>query len=352
MANIFGDYTPLYNTFTGLLAKIAGTMVDVSKITGRNYSFVKTGKLPYGATIEDVFVQPQDVWSLVPDLGVATPNGYQSNTDYDPHGCDRIENPDILTQYFSMNYTAQTAVEVSDFWMRAAFTSANGISEYIAKLIAAAESGLRAEKLDKYDSVLTTGVLNGRDQQNTSAAKGYQSVFVNDAAWGIGTAAPSTAAHCQAFLESVNEQLIKLGDRLTSANGNGLGAIREDGEEEMILLLDPSVYTLLKTVNSSQFHYDIAMPKCEIRALPYLGTSAAHTLAKASFKDTVISGGNTATYSVFGILCSKSWLQDWETDKIAKVIDTPTAQNHFITEAGTVLASGVEPCLVYLQANT
>ena len=344
MANVIGTFTPLYNEFSGLIARIASTFAEVSNITGKNYDFVYSGSLPYGATIQDVFIQPQTVWTPVPDLSVNSLNGYQNNTDYDPHGCDRIENPDIIVQYFSKNYEAQSAVEVSEFWLRAAFDSETGIADYIGKLIASVEAGLRSEKLDKIDSVIKDGVLNGRLPSTTISA-GDSAILQDSALMAFGAAKPSTSATFIDFVRTVTDELIKMTDRLTSVNTNGLGAIREDSEKDMILLLEPSMYSLMRNTASSSFRWEEVKPECEIKPFPMM-SSVLLSLPAADFKDTnAVTTGKK--YDVWAMLVSKKWVQDWETARISRAIPTPTADNHFVTEYGTVLCSGVEPAIIW-----
>lgn len=132
------DYIPNLNEFTNTLLEKIGLTVIETKMAGNRLSGFKKGKLSYGATVEEIFIEMAKAAA------------------FDKDGANALARtkPDVKVYYHTENRQATYPITVSDDQVRKAFRSENGVSELLAGIINSAYS---ADSHDEY--ILMKNVL-------------------------------------------------------------------------------------------------------------------------------------------------------------------------------------------------
>lgn len=129
-------YKQTKEEFTDLiLNKIVKTVV-ISKMYTNPYKFFKKGEMPFGKTIEAIFVDIIKAKAFNENYG-----------ESDASSLLGIETPNLKLEYYSKNYEHKYKVSIKDIELRTAFLSPNGLSDLCNKLI---NSALTSAEYDEY----------------------------------------------------------------------------------------------------------------------------------------------------------------------------------------------------------
>ena len=118
---VLADYPFLMNEFCDALANRIGLTFYDELIMSVDWSFMKRGMLPYGSSIQEVFVD------------LLKPH------QYDPAIAEakifEREKPDVYSQYHIVNFKKFYKVSIDEEELSAAFLSQNGVIEFIQRVI-------------------------------------------------------------------------------------------------------------------------------------------------------------------------------------------------------------------------
>lgn len=117
---IIMDNTPLYNEFCYLVNRISEVKV-VSKLFENPLRAFKKGKVDFGETVEEAFVELISVKEF--DYAKAENQLF------------KVENPDIRTAFHPLNYTKFYPVTIKRNEVKKAFLSEDGVANLVAKIM-------------------------------------------------------------------------------------------------------------------------------------------------------------------------------------------------------------------------
>lgn len=137
-------YKQTKEEFTDLiLNKIVKTVV-MSKLYTNPYKFFKKGEMPFGKTIEAIFVDIIKAKSFNENFGESEASSLLGT-----------ETPNLKLEYYSKNYEHKYKVTIKDVQLRTAFLNPNGLQDLIDELIT---SALTSAEYDEY--LLIKSLLN------------------------------------------------------------------------------------------------------------------------------------------------------------------------------------------------
>ena len=147
------SFTAATNTFLGALVNRIGFVYISSKMYTNPWAVFKKGRLEFGETVEEIFVNLAKPYQYSPSKAETT--------------LYAREIPDVRTAFHTMNFQKYYPVTVSDDQLRQAFLTWQGIADLIAKIV---ESVFAAAQTDEYlvmKYMLARSIVNGFIQGQT-----------------------------------------------------------------------------------------------------------------------------------------------------------------------------------------
>lgn len=146
-----GDYilnfTPAANAYLNALVNRIGFVTITSKMYTNPWSVFKKGRLEFGETVEEIFVNLAKPYQFSPSK--AEQEVFKRNI------------PDVRAAFHTMNFQKYYPVTIQDDQLRQAFLSWQGVTDLIARIV---ESVYAAAQTDEYlvmKYMLARAVLNG-----------------------------------------------------------------------------------------------------------------------------------------------------------------------------------------------
>lgn len=133
IGNILMDNVTLKNEFLQTLVNRIGYVITTSKSYKNPLSIFKKGKLDYGETVEEIFVNIAKPFQY--DVDVATSEVYKR------------EQPDVRTAFHVVNFQTFYKQTTEDVTLRQAFLSYDGVNDLLSRII---ESMVTAEQYDEF----------------------------------------------------------------------------------------------------------------------------------------------------------------------------------------------------------
>ena len=149
-----GDYilnfTPASNAYLNALVNRIGFVIISSKMYTNPWSVFKKGRLEFGETVEEIFVN------------LARP--YQFSPSKAEQDVFKRTIPDVRAAFHTMNFTKYYPITVSDDQLRQAFLSWQGIADLIAGIVESVYASAQTDEYLVMKYMLARAVLNGNIQ--------------------------------------------------------------------------------------------------------------------------------------------------------------------------------------------
>lgn len=146
-----GEYIMQYeakqNAYLNALVNRIGMTIITSKMWDNPWAVFKRGRLEFGETVEEIFVNLAKPHSF--DPGVAEKEVYKR------------EIPDVRAAFHNMNFQKFYKVTISNDQLRQAFLSWNGITDLIAKIVDSLYTGMRYDEFVTMKYMIAREMLNG-----------------------------------------------------------------------------------------------------------------------------------------------------------------------------------------------
>lgn len=142
------DMPALQNEFVSALINRIGRVLISSRMYENPWRMFKLGKLDFGETIEDVFVE------------LADPHQYDPETA--ETNVERREIPDIRSTFYIMNYEKFYKQTVQEQDLRRAFLSIDGVTSLIAKIVESMYTGANYDEFQVMKYMLAKRILRGQ----------------------------------------------------------------------------------------------------------------------------------------------------------------------------------------------
>ena len=150
------QYEARQNAFLTDLVNRIGMVLVTSKMLNNPWAVFKKGRLEFGETIEEIFVN------------IAKPHSF------DPVKAEKEvfkrELPDVRAAFHSMNFQKFYKVTISNDQLRQAFLSWSGIVDLIARIVDSLYTGMRTDEYITMKYMLCRELLNGGFYTETTPA--------------------------------------------------------------------------------------------------------------------------------------------------------------------------------------
>lgn len=146
-----GDYIvnfqPAANAYINALVNRIGFVIISSKMYTNPWSMFKQGRLEFGETVEEIFVNLCKPYQFSPSK--AEQDVFKRNI------------PDVRAAFHTMNFQKYYPITVSDDQLRQAFLSWQGISDLIAAIVNSVYASAQTDEYLVMKYMLARSVLNG-----------------------------------------------------------------------------------------------------------------------------------------------------------------------------------------------
>lgn len=148
IGDIVMNYDALQNEFLSALINRIGRVIITSKMYSNPWNMLKKGKLEFGETIEEVFVNIAKPFQY--DPAVAESKIFQR------------EIPDVRAAFHFLNYKKFYKATIQQEQLRQAFLSWSGITDLIAKIVDAMYTGANYDEFLTMKYLIARQLISGR----------------------------------------------------------------------------------------------------------------------------------------------------------------------------------------------
>ena len=141
------EYEPLRNAYLTALINRIGMVIITSKLWDNPWSVFKRGRLEFGETVEEIFVN------------IAKPHSF------DPEKAEKEvfkrEIPDVRAAFHTMNFQKFYKVTISNDQLRQSFLTWSGITDLIARIVDSLYTGMNYDEYVTMKYMISREILNG-----------------------------------------------------------------------------------------------------------------------------------------------------------------------------------------------
>lgn len=131
IGEIVSDYPTVKNEFVQVLTNQVSKQLFFNKVWENPYKMFNRGQLPYGKSIESIFV----------DIVKGKDRTRQTTADNLASDLLTRQTPNVKVEYYTENFQHQYPTTISDEELKGAFRNANGLSEMTARILQAPLTG-------------------------------------------------------------------------------------------------------------------------------------------------------------------------------------------------------------------
>lgn len=202
------------NEFVDVLTNKVAQTKFMQKMYNNPYKFFKKGTLPYGESIESIFI---DIIK-----GKSFNENFGSSEVSSLIGKEKVDN--VKVEYYSENIRNKYKLSIQDAQLRKAFTSANGLQQLINSMMVAPLNSA------EYDEFLICKKLLGTIKMSELVIDGYNEL-------------PDDYNKSLELTKTIKTQILKMG--FLSNKYNSQGVMTFCKPEEMVIFVTPETKAML-----------------------------------------------------------------------------------------------------------
>ena len=156
-------YPTIKNEFIQTLINKVVRTDFFSRIYNNPLKMLKKGSLAYGASIEELFVLAAEAKGFFGDSSHFGDSSTVENVNQPkPEELLKIKQPDVKALYITKNFAYFFQTSISDAQLKAAFTSANGLSELVNQIVGSLTNGAEQTEYKDMINLLNAAAQNKR----------------------------------------------------------------------------------------------------------------------------------------------------------------------------------------------
>ena len=148
IGNTMRDYTELQNEFISALVNRIAKVIVTNKNYTNPLAMFKRGRIDYGETIEDIFINLAKPYEYNPEDAETTRN--------------KRYKPDVQSTFYVMNYQKFYPTTIQQEDLRRAFTSVDGVNDFIARVTDTLYSAMEYDEFLTIKYMLAVRIMNGQ----------------------------------------------------------------------------------------------------------------------------------------------------------------------------------------------
>lgn len=342
LLNVFEGYPVIQNSFISTLTNKVSKSLIYSKIYKNQLSELKKGKLEYGESIEELFVQMAQTKGFTAN--------WESSGGANTPEADLIRKliPKVSALYMNINVDYKSKTTVMDKSLRKAFTTENGLSNLVGQIVGSITSAMEFKEFGLTKQTIKSLIESGKSiNYNANAQSTSSEVEIN-------TGATNAPIKQTPYCVNVGTDMKKLSQMIRETTGlmkfpsskfNLAKELTWSRPEDLILMTTPEhMANLDVNVLASAFNVSMADIKTRTILVDELPTTIFTNQAGTAPVDkqpTVVDGtSNKPKKGVStppkAILFDKDLVQIWDTFQGAGIFHNPEGQytNHFANREG------------------
>ena len=313
VGEIITEYPTAKNEFVNVLTNQVAKQRFFSKAYENPYKLFKKGMLPYGKSIESIFVD------------IVKGKDRTRKTDGSQLATDLLtrENPNVKVEYYTENKQMQYPATISDEELKGAFRTENGLSELTSRIL---QAPLNSAEYD--DFLLVKHALSHLKGAEVKLGKtAYDKLTLQEKA--------------QSLVTAIKSYILKMG--FLSNQYNGQGVMTYSKPQDLVCFVPTDLLAVMDVQLLAQA-FNVSYDQINLHVLPI------DYFEKCSTTD----GGTTYTYAedleTQCIICDKEALQIWETLNSSETFRNPQAlyTNVWFNRWGIVASCNFVNCVKFV----
>lgn len=287
---IISTYPTAKNEFISVLTNQVAKQLFFSKAYENPYKLFNRGMLPYGKSIESIFV----------DIVKGKQRTHETNATTLASDLLSRENPNVKVEYYSENFRHQYKTTITDEELKGAFRAENGLSSMTGRIL---QAPLTSIEYDMQEMVLhALPELKGGEATIDKTA--YSTMTEEEKA--------------KVLVKTIKSQVIKMG--FLNNKHNGQGVMTFSRPQDLVVFLDPDMLANIDVELLAQaFNIDKAEVPLHVLPVPQFTKRTVTTSEEPS--------GTTVTYAedtdCLAIICDKDAIQIYETLNSSETFRNP-----------------------------
>lgn len=313
VGEIITEYPTAKNEFVNVLTNQVAKQRFFSKSYENPYKLFKKGMLPYGKSIESIFVD------------IVKGKDRTRKTEGGQLATDLLtrENPNVKVEYYTENKQMQYQATISDEELKGAFRTENGLSELTSRIL---QAPLNSAEYD--DFLLVKHALSHLKGAEVKLGKtAYDKLTLQEKA--------------QSLVTAIKSYILKMG--FLSNQYNGQGVMTYSKPQDLVCFVPTDLLAVMDVQLLAQA-FNVSYDQINLHVLPI----------DYFEKCTTSNEGVTYTYSedteTQCIICDKEALQIWETLNSSETFRNPQAlyTNVWFNRWGIVASCNFVNCVKFV----
>ena len=344
---VFDDYPNVKNAFINTLTNKVAKSVIFSKIFNNPLKELKKGKVEYGESIEELFVQ----MAMSKNFGEHWDDSTTPEADL-----IRKLKPKVTALYCTVNFDKKYKTTVMDKQLRKAFVNEYGLSNLVMQIVSSITS-----QAEYQEFLATKGVMLNLVAECKNKSLDGEHKTESDASLPIGTVVKQTpyirqATTAKDLVQGIREEVGNM--KFPSNKYNLAKELNWVNPEDLVLMTTPSVSADIDVnVLASAFNVsstDVTTRTILVDEMPK-GIFKSTTAELVDKKPYDLSTGNTIscdnTKNVKAILFDKDLLQIWDTYQATGTFYNAEGNytNHFANREGIFAVCSFANMVVFYE---
>lgn len=287
---IISTYPNTKNEFISVLTNQVAKQLFFSKAYENPYKLFNRGMLPYGKSIESIFV----------DIIKGKQRTHETVATNLASDLLAREEPKVKVEYYSENFRHQYKTTITDEELKGAFRAENGLSSMTGRIL---QAPLTSIEYDMQEMVLHA-LPELKGGKATIAKAAYSAMTEEEKA--------------KIIVKTIKSQVIKMG--FLNNKHNGQGVMTFSRPQDLVVFLDPDMMANIDVELLAQaFNIDKAEVPLHVLPVPQFTKRTVTTSEEPS--------GTTVTYAedtnCLAIICDKDAIQIYETLNSSETFRNP-----------------------------
>ena len=313
IGDIISNYPTAKNEFVNVLTNQVAKQRFFNKAYENPYKLFKKGMLPYGKSIESIFV----------DIVKGKDRTRQTNATTLASDLLSRENPNVKVEYYTENKQMQYQATISDEELKGAFRAENGLSELTSRIL---QAPLNSAEYD--DFLLVKHALSHLKGAEVKLGKtGYDKLTLQQKA--------------QSLVTAIKSYILKMG--FLSNQYNGQGVMTYSKPQDLVCFVPTDLLAVMDVQLLAQA-FNVSYDQINLHVLPIDYFESCTTTDEGA---TYTYAEDTATQC---IICDKEALQIWETLNSSETFRNPQAlyTNVWFNRWGIVASCNFVNCVKFV----
>lgn len=322
---ILEEYPTAKNEFINTLTNKIGKTLFFNKVFNNPLKMLHRGKLPYGKTIEQMFVKDAEQKGF---------NEHFAGSTSAEGDLIRATKPNVDVDYISQNYQYKFKTSISDEMLAGAFTSAFGLNELLINIVEQLYSTVESSEFEDMKLILTN--LTAKSTGGSTIGEGVIPSFYKNETTKQNCIIPlGDTPNGKQVCKLIRAHANKL--KFKSKKRNLAGVNTFTNKNELVLFVTPD---LDAEMDVEALAYAFNLSKIDVRVRTILVDELGVTK----------EGGN----EVLAMLADRAIVQAWDTVNKTNTFEVPSElyTNLFAHKHGIMGSSPFAEAIIFVKGNT